>query len=140
MTPEQAAREFREMAEAMPVALRRANERFAEDVADEARGNVYSRVPGTRGSGRRRPSNEGSLSRTRASIRGEGTDTGGVIGIGGPSAPGALGHEFGGQGSRRSMQFPPFKGKEGYFLYPTIRSEWNDEARWERAIDEVLGE
>lgn len=128
------------MGPAMAEALGETAARFTEETADAARGAMYSRVPGARNVGGRRPSNEGRLSHTRASITAAATDTGGRISIGGPSAPAALGHEFGGQGSRRSQQFPPFKGKEGYFLYPTIRERFKDDAPWDRMVDDVLEE
>lgn len=33
-----------------------------------------------------------------------------------------FGTEFGGQGTPRTMQFRPHRGKEGYFFWPKIRS------------------
>jgi hypothetical protein len=138
MSPDEFAARMRAAARDVPDNLRKVNERFAEEAATKARANVYGRVPGARGV-RRRRSGPGSLSRTRASISASPTDTGGRIGIGGPSAPGALGHEFGGGGRPRTRQFPPHKGKEGYFLFPTIRSLFRDDSPWQRIVDDAIG-
>lgn len=51
------------------------------------------------------------------------------------------GAEFGGQGRPETMQFPPYQGKRGYFLFPTARANadrFNDQ--WSKAIDEGMKE
>lgn len=50
-----------------------------------------------------------------------------------------FGAEFGGQGRPSTMQFPPYQGKRGYFLFPTARANadrFNEQ--WMKAIDEGM--
>lgn len=49
------------------------------------------------------------------------------------------GAEFGGQGRPSTMQFPPHRGKRGYFLYPWMRQNaerLND--RWDKAVNDAM--
>jgi hypothetical protein len=137
MTPEQFARQMREAGPKVEAGLRALNERLAKQAAEKARGNVYSTVPGSRGTGRGKRSGAGSISRTRASIGASGTDRGGIVSLGGPGAPGAAGHEFGGGSRPRTRQFPR-PTKEGYFLYPAIREITGSSAPFEKMLDDVL--
>ncbi|HZW73563.1 MAG TPA: hypothetical protein VFF43_08435 [Caldimonas sp.] len=55
---------------------------------------------------------------------------GGARKVGHRRAPvGALiyGAEFGGRGSSKTMQFLPHRGRDGYFLFPTIRARGLDD-------------
>lgn len=121
------------------------------------------------GPARTRPSGKGSISRSVNSIRGSASGREARIVAGGARAPGFFGHEFGGSrnigglGRRavtgaigavnrgtvsgrggvrnRTRQFPVHKGKEGYFLYPTVREELPHAAeRWENLFDEIFRE
>lgn len=50
-----------------------------------------------------------------------------------------FGAEFGGQGRPSTMQFPPYQGKRGYFLFPTARANadrFNEQ--WVKAIDKSM--
>lgn len=49
---------------------------------------------------------------------------------------GFFGYEFGGRARPETMMFPPYKGRTGYFLFPTARAQsgrFNDQ--WENAVD-----
>ena len=52
---------------------------------------------------------------------------------------GILGAEFGGGRRPRTRQFPPHLGRQGYFVYPTVRAFAAGDAG-ERFADEVLVE
>ena len=55
--------------------------------------------------------------------------------------PAFFGAEFGGQGRPTTMQFPPYQGKRGYFLFPSARANadrFND--MWSKAVDEGMKE
>lgn len=126
--------------------LQYANKIFAEEVAEKARAKMYPTVrsvsplpsEGPRGP---RKSGKGSLGRTKASIRANATAKGASIVAGGPKAEGFFGHEFGGQGRPTTHMFPRHRGRDGYFLYPTIRAEYKGLAkRWEEILDEVFEE
>lgn len=107
--------------------FRRISKRIGEGAAEMARSRVYPAV-GNRSSrgrvvrGRRRSKGEG-LSATKASIKARGDRQGVSLTLGGPSAPGAMGHEFGGGKRPTTRQFPIHLGRQGYFFYPTIREE-----------------
>jgi len=49
------------------------------------------------------------------------------------------GAEFGGGGKPRSRQFPPHRGRDGYFLWPTVRENSKGiQAAYSRALDKAL--
>lgn len=55
------------------------------------------------------------------------------------NSPIFTGAEFGGRMRPVTMQFPPHRGKRGYFLYPWMRAnaqKLND--RWDRAIADAM--
>lgn len=130
----------------VPERIKEANKRFAEVVAEKARSRVYPTVhavsptPSPDNRPNRRPG-RGSLGRTKASIRANASQKSATIVAGGPKAEGFFGHEFGGQGRPTTRMFPIHRGRDGYFLYPTIRGEYKDlAAAWEAIIDEVFQE
>jgi hypothetical protein len=50
-----------------------------------------------------------------------------------------FGAEFGGQRSPRTQQFPPHRGKQGYFFWPTVRGMRNEIAeQYLDAIEQVM--
>ena len=50
-----------------------------------------------------------------------------------------MGAEFGGQGRPTTQQFQPFRGHEGYFIYPAIRDNADHiEATYLKAVDDIL--
>lgn len=52
--------------------------------------------------------------------------------------PTFFGQEFGGQARPSTMQFPPYRGKRGYWLFPAARENANRFQKiWEAAIDEA---
>lgn len=110
--------------------FRRISKRIGEEAAEVARSRVYPAV-GNRSSrgrvvrGRRRSKGEG-LSATKASIKAQGDRQGVALTLGGPSAPAALGHEFGGGKRPTTRQFPIHIGRTGYFFYPTLREKSRD--------------
>lgn len=133
-------KELRRASPEMGKRLQMVNKQLAERVAERARGRVYSSVPGAVRQGPARPSGRGSLSRTRASIRARAGQTSASVVGGGPKAPGFYGHEFGGGARPRTRQFPQHRGKQGYFLYPTVREEVRDVFdEWNDLFDEVMG-
>ena len=61
------------------------------------------------------------------------------VSFGGASHPAAMGAEFGGQGRPTTQQFQPFRGHEGYFIYPAIRDNADHiEATYLKAVDDIL--
>lgn len=117
------------------------NKRLAEDIAQKAKANFYSSVPGHSRSGPQRKSGAGSISRSRNSIRANASQTESKIVAGGPKAPGFFGHEFGGGARPRTRQFPVHKGREGYVLYPIVRRERDGAlTKWESLFQEVFAE
>jgi hypothetical protein len=61
------------------------------------------------------------------------------VSFGGPEAPWGPGAEFGGQGRPTTQQFQPHLGRQGYFVYPTIRENSEDiENRWLEAADDLI--
>lgn len=49
------------------------------------------------------------------------------------------GAEFGGGGRPRTRQFPPHRGRDGYFLWPTVRENCGDiQAAYSAALDKAL--
>jgi hypothetical protein len=127
--------------------LQQVNKQLVQNIAEKAKGRAYHKVGDVSallvrdGPARtNRKSGKGSISRSVASIRGTASGLESRVVAGGPKAPGFFGHEFGGRARARTRQFPQHKGREGYFLYPVVRSErekafelWND------LFDEVMG-
>lgn len=137
---EAVVKQYRKAGPEVNALLKIANKRFAEETVELAKARVYARVPGRQASAGR-PSGKGSISRTRASMRANATAKGASIIGGGPKAPAFFGHEFGGQARPETRQFALHRGRQGYFLYPAIRSELPDaEKRWNAIIDEVFSE
>lgn len=105
--------------------FRKLSKAIGERAAEVARSRVYPAVKGRSSKGRvvagRRRSQGTGLTATRASIKAQGDRSGVKLVLGGPSAPAALGHEFGGGNRPATRQFPAHKGRQGYFFYPTIR-------------------
>lgn len=62
-------------------------------------------------------------SRVRASVKAQASTNSARIVAGGPGAPEFAGQEFGGRSRRRTMQFQPHRGRQGYWLYPTVRAQ-----------------
>lgn len=60
-----------------------------------------------------------------------------MVGAAGTGVPAAIfyGAEFGGQRRPTTQQFKPFRGQQGYFMYPTIR---DDDDRMVDAFDTAL--
>lgn len=55
------------------------------------------------------------------------------------SSPIFTGAEFGGRARPTTQQFPPHKGKRGYFLYPSMRARADQlNKHWENAIDDAM--
>lgn len=79
----------------------------AKDIAGQARGRAQSLG--------------GVAAKAASSVRPTAGATSAGVGFGGPSAPWAPGAEFGGRGRPTTRQFQPHRGREGYFVYPTIR-------------------
>lgn len=118
-------RELRQLDSKLPRELTAANKKAAELVAEKARGKATSLG--------------GVAAKTAPSIKAAAEQRRSKINIGGARAPWALGAEFGGQGRPTTMQFQPHRGRQGYFLYPTIR-DTRDEFMdvYERAIDQLM--
>lgn len=110
--------------------LRAENKGLAEEIAAKARERVYPAVKGKSSKGTviaGKKSKKGTgLTATRDSIRAQASSTESRITLGGPKAPAALGHEFGGGARPRTRQFPPHRGRDGYFFWPTIREQTAD--------------
>lgn len=52
------------------------------------------------------------------------------------SHPGFFGEEFGGRSRPETMHFPPYKGQQGYWLFPAARANAGKLNRnWEDAVD-----
>lgn len=118
-------RELRAVDTKLPRQLSQANKAAAEMVAGRARSRAQSL---------------GSVAAKSApSIKAAAEQRRSKITLGGPREPWALGAEFGGQGRPTTQQFDPHRGRQGYFLYPTIRDtreEFIDV--YARAIDQVM--
>lgn len=55
------------------------------------------------------------------------------------SHPAAAGAEFGGRGRPTTQQFQPHRGRDGYFVYPTIRDSAEEIVKpYEEAIDRLI--
>lgn len=118
-------RELKALDSRLPRELTAANKAAAEFIAGRAR----SRASGL----------GGVAAKTAPSIRAAAEQRRSKINLGGDNAPWALGAEFGGRGRPTTQQFQPHRGREGYFLYPTIRdteAEFMDV--YERCIDQVM--
>jgi hypothetical protein len=95
--------------------LQRVNKRLVEGVAHEARSAAGASVS----------------SRAKRSIRPQASGREARV-VAGSKAPEFYGQEFGGGARPRTRQFPPHRGREGHFLWPTVRrrlttafDEWN---------------
>lgn len=125
--------------------LQQVNKRLVMEVAERARNRIYPSVASVDSSHEPaktvRPSGKGSLSRTKASIRAQAGQRDARIIGGGPKAPAFFGHEFGGGARPNTRQFPIHRGRDGYFLYPTVREEMAKAGeRWMQIFDEVFPE
>lgn len=139
--------ELRKADSTMAKRLREVNKSLVQRVADKAKSRFYSRVAdvgGTAGGGSGaadRKSGKGSISRSRASIRGTAGVKSATVAAGGAKAPGFFGHEFGGGARKGTMQFPRHRGRDGIVLYPTVREERKKAVEeWWSAFDEAFPE
>lgn len=98
-------RDLRRASKDAPKALQKANKAVAERVTPAVQAAYSARYTTRSGRGRR-------------GIRAVATQTSAGIRIGGARVPYLIGQEF---GSLRFRQFFPWTGKQGRFLYPTIR-------------------
>lgn len=118
-------RELRKIDSKLPRELRVANKDAAEVVARAARARAVA---------------QGSTAaKTAPSIKAAAEQRRSKVTLGGARYPFAWGAEFGGQGRPTTMQFRPHRGRDGYFLYPAIRStraEFMDV--YERALDQLM--
>lgn len=105
--------------------LREAGRTVAKDVAQDAVGKAHSLG--------------GVAAHVAPSISASAGFTSAGVSFGGPSHPAAMGAEFGGQGRPTTQQFQPFRGHEGYFIYPAIRDNADHiEATYLKAVDDIL--
>ena len=104
--------------------LKKANIDVAEMEGKRAQAEAYS---------------QGStIAHVAPSIKGGGSTTWAGIKFG-SGYPEAMGAEFGGRGRPTTQQFLPWRGQEGYAIYPTIRRD--DELiteTWADAIDDLM--
>lgn len=57
----------------------------------------------------------------------------------GSGQPAAMGAEFGGRGRPTTQQFQPWRGHEGYAIFPTIRRDSEDITRqWTDSIEDLM--
>ena len=105
--------------------LRGANKKAAEHVRDKSKARAY--MVG------------GVAAHVAPSLRASaGTQSAAVSG-GGASHPAFAGAEFGGRGRPTTMQFQPHRGREGYFVYPTIRAESGRIVKpYQEALDQII--
>lgn len=141
------SRELRRADKTMSKRLQQVNKGLVQRVAEKAKSRFYNRVSdvgGTAGGGpgaAGRRSGKGSISRSRASIRGTAGTRSASVQAGGAKAPAFFGHEFGGGARKGTMQFPRHRGREGYVLYPVVREERkNALEEWWSAFDEAFPE
>lgn len=116
---------LKELDDRMPRELAAANAEAAEVVAREAQ--------------RRARSLGSTAGKAAASIKAARQQRAAAVSIGGPQFPFALGAEFGGGRRPTTMQFEPWKGHEGYFLFPAVRetkAQFMDV--YERALDDLM--
>lgn len=105
--------------------LREAGRTVAKDVAQDAVGKAHSLG--------------GVAAHVAPSISASAGFTSAGVSFGGASHPAAMGAEFGGQGRPTTQQFQPFRGHEGYFIYPAIRDNADHiEATYLKAVDDIL--
>lgn len=104
--------------------LQQVNKRLVESVADEARSAAGPSVS----------------TRSKASIRPQASGREARVVAGGPRVPEFYGQEFGGGKRPRTRQFPPHRGREGYFLWPTVRRRLRVASEeWADIFDEIFG-
>ena len=103
--------------------LQQVNKRLVESVADEARSAAGASVS----------------TRSKASIRPQASGREARVTAGGARVPEFYGQEFGGGRRPRTRQFPPHRGREGYFLWPTVRRRLRTAAEeWADIFDEIF--
>lgn len=52
-----------------------------------------------------------------------------------------FGAEFGGRGRPSTRQFPPHRGRRGYFMWPTLRADTDRMFKqWSKAVDKIADE
>lgn len=100
-----------------------------DDVMDAAATQVAQRVAtGARGAAR---TPQQRLAASTLSAQGNGTV--------GSNWAGFAGSEFGGGSRPETRQFPPYQGRRGYFLYPSMRQNKQSlNALWDEAVDEAM--
>lgn len=104
--------------------LQQVNKQLVESVADEARSAAAASVS----------------NRSKASIRPQASGREARVVAGGPRVPEFYGQEFGGGKRPRTRQFPPHRGREGYFLWPTVRRRLRVASEeWADIFDEIFG-
>ena len=105
--------------------LRAAGKEIATEVASDATGKAYSLG--------------GVAAHVAPSISASAGFTSAGVSFGGAAHPAAMGAEFGGQGRPTTQQFKPFRGHEGYFVYPAIRDNSEEiERTYLAAVDNIL--
>lgn len=118
-------------------ALKALDDRLPRELAQanyEAADHVVARE-----ASRRARSLGGVAGKAAASIKAAKQQRAAAVSIGGPQFPFALGAEFGGQRRPTTQQFKPWKGHEGYFLWPAIRETKPQFMEvYERAIDDLM--
>jgi len=92
-----------------PKALQRTNKSLANMIVGPAKSRMGGHTPRAGG-------------RAAGTIRALASGTAAKVAVGSNSVPWAIGHEFGGGRRKTTQQFPPYLGKTGYAVYPTIRS------------------
>ncbi|GAB4333692.1 MAG: hypothetical protein Kow0010_20360 [Dehalococcoidia bacterium] len=103
--------------------LQQVNKRLVEGVADEARSQAGPSVS----------------TRSKASIRPQASGREARVVAGGARVPEFYGQEFGGGARPRTRQFPPHRGREGYFLWPTVRRRLRTAyEEWADIFDEIF--
>ena len=123
--------------------LQQVNKKLVAEIAETAKQRMYTSVASVDPSHipvpKARVSGRGSLSRTKASIRPQAEQLKAKVLAGGPKAPAFFGHEFGGGAKPTTHQFPIHRGRDGYFLYPTVREQVRKaEDNWNRIFDDVF--
>lgn len=83
-----------------------------------------------------------SLGGVAAHVSGSITGGGGNAWAGikfGSGQPAAMGAEFGGRGRPTTQQFQPWRGTQGYFLFPTLRRDSESITHdWTEAITDLM--
>jgi hypothetical protein len=104
--------------------LRDANVRIAKKEGERAQAAAYSLG--------------GVAAHVAPSVKGGGSTTWAGIKFG-SGQPAAMGAEFGGRGRPTTQQFQPWRGHEGYFVFPTIRRDSESITRdWTESITDLM--